>query len=179
MRMVAALIAVVSIVARVPRAPVIVHGAGRFTAIRIARPPATAGGEWIAASPEPVNRPGTVASKAKHLTLVARECGDHGGDFERCQLLLQRGRQTVPIKTGWTGWAFVTPDERYVISEPLDILDVHAWKLYRLSEALAIPNYTNIEAISRDGRRLIVSRTDCPMDCRSPQTFQYYVLRLP
>lgn len=174
-----ALIAALSIVAPAGQRPAIVHAAGPFTATRVAQRPSIDGGEWIATSAHPVNEPGTVTVFAKTLALIARDCGDHDGDFERCQLLLRHGGQAVRIDTGWTGWVFVTPDERYIITEPLDLLDVRAWKQYLLSEALDIPNYTNIEAISRDGRRLLVSRTDCPMDCRTSQTFTYYVLRLP
>jgi hypothetical protein len=33
----------------------------------------------------------------------------------------------------------------------LQVLDVREWKQYSLFEALGIRNYTNIEAISRDG----------------------------
>jgi hypothetical protein len=34
------------------------------------------------------------------------------------------------------------------------------WKQYALFESLQIPNYTKIEAISRDGKRLFISRRD-------------------
>jgi hypothetical protein len=36
-------------------------------------------------------------------------CGDHGDDFERCQLLLQCGTSLeMRIDRGSTGWVFVT-----------------------------------------------------------------------
>lgn len=173
------LIAALSIAALPPQPPAIVHAGGAFAATRLAQPPAIDGREWIATSAAPVSKPGKVTVNAKTLALTARDCGGDHGDFERCQLLLRRGGQAVRIGAGWTGWVFVTPDERYVVTEPLDVLDVRAWKQYRLSEALGIPNYTSIAAISRDGQRLLVSRTDCPMDCGTSQTFEYYVLRLP
>ena len=60
-----------------------------------------------------------------------RDCGDHGGDFTRCQLLFHRGRGApVRIDAGFTGWVFVTPDGRYIITEPLYALDVRTWKQY-------------------------------------------------
>ena len=49
---------------------------------------------------------------------------------------------------------FVTSDGRYIVTEPLYVLDVREWKQYALFESLQIPNYTKIEAISRDGKRL-------------------------
>jgi hypothetical protein len=113
------------------------------------------------------------------FSLTLTDCGDHGGDFVRCRLLFQRGGAApVPIDDGFTGWVFVTPDARYVVTEPLYVLDVRAWKQYALFEALDIANYTNIEAISRDGKRLFISRRDCAIDCRDVRE-EYYELTLP
>ena len=61
---------------------------------------------------------------------------------------------------------FVTSDGRYIVTEPLYVLDVREWKQYALFESLQIPNYTKIEAISRDGKRLFISRRDCAIDCK-------------
>ena len=82
------------------------------------------------------------------------------------------------IDAGFTGWVFVTPDGRYIVTEPLYALDVRNWKQYALFEALKIPNYTTIEAISRDGKRLLISRRDCAMDCPEVR-LEYYELTLP
>ncbi len=106
------------------------------------------------------------------------DCGDRG-DFTRCQLLFQRGRAApVRIDVDYTGWVFVTPDARYIVQEPLYVLNVQEWKQYALSKALQIPNYTDIEAISRDGKRLFISRSDCAMDCKDVRR-EYYQLTLP
>jgi hypothetical protein len=72
----------------------------------------------------------------------------------------------------------VTPNGRYIITEPLYVLDVREWKQYALFEALQIQNYTNIEAISRDGKRLFISRRDCAIDCKDVPV-EYYELTLP
>jgi hypothetical protein len=84
----------------------------------------------------------------------------------------------VRIDADYTGWVFVTPDGRYIITEPLYALDVREWKHYALFEALQIPNYTTIEAISRDGTRLLISRRDCAVDCKD-RRIEYYELTLP
>ena len=176
----AALLGSLVIAAAASQGPLVVHSAGPFTATRLAQPPVIDGREWIATTVETVSEPGEVPVAAKMFSLAATDCGDHGGDFERCQLFLRRGRETpVRIDSGYTGWVFVTPDERYVVTEPLDVLDVRTWKQYLLSEALDIPNHTDVRAISRDGRRLLVAQTDCPMDCRGEQRYEHYEVRLP
>ena len=115
----------------------------------------------------------------RSFSLLFREAGADTGDLERYQLHLRRGRRApVRIDDGFTAWVYVSPDSRYVFTEPLFVLDVREWKVYRLFEVLGIQNYTSIDAISRDGRRLLVSRTDCAFDCRD-QRGEYYELTLP
>jgi hypothetical protein len=137
------------------------------------------GRAWIAANVQTTSSPGTVRVPTRAFSLTLTDCGDHAGDFDRCQLLFHRGRAApVRIHDGFTGWVFVTPDGRYIVTEPLYVLDVSEWKQYALFEALEIPNYTNIEAISRDGKRLFISRRDCAMDCRDVRV-EYYEVTLP
>ena len=159
--------------------PPILKLAGQFSAVQRNRPPLIDGREWIAANILMTSSPGTVPVQTQAFSLTLRDCGDHGGDFERCQLLFQRGRATpVRIDVGFTGWVFVTPDGRYIVTEPLYVLDVREWKQYALFESLKIPNYTKIEAISRDGKRLFISRRDCAIDCKDVRV-EYYELTWP
>ena len=159
--------------------PTIVRSAGQFTARPLSQPPVIDGRAWVPADVQPTYSPGNVPLRTQTFSLTLRDCGDHGGDFTRCQLLFRRGRGApVRIDAGFTGWVFVTPDGRYVITEPLYVLDVRNWTQYALFEALKIPNYTTIDAISGDGRRLLVSRRDCAMDCRDVRV-EYYELILP
>ena len=161
--------------------PPLVEAPGDFVAIRLSRPPVIDGREWIRANVQTTSEPGTVPVPTAAFSLTLKDCGDHDGDFERCHVLFGRGRDTpVQIDEGYTGFLFVTPNGRYIVTEPLYVLDVREWKQYPLSEAFHIPNYTSIEAISRDGRRLFISRTDCPMDCtRDVNVVEYYELTLP
>ena len=159
--------------------PPMVRSAGQFSARPLSQPPLIDGRAWVAVEAHPTYSPGTVPLHTRTFSLTLRDCGDHGGDFTRCQLLFHRGRGApVRIDAGFTGWVFVTPDGRYIITEPLYALDVRNWKQYALFEALKIPNYTTIEAISGDGRRLLVSRRDCAMDCKEVRV-EYYELILP
>jgi hypothetical protein len=163
----------------VTKPPPILKSAGQFSAARLSRPPVIDGRAWIAANVQTTSSPGTVRVPTRAFSLTLTDCGDHAGDFDRCQLLFHRGRAApVRIHDGFTGWVFVTPDGRYIVTEPLYVLDVSEWKQYALFEALEIPNYTNIEAISRDGKRLFISRRDCAMDCRDVRV-EYYEVTLP
>jgi hypothetical protein len=162
----------------VTRPPPIDRSPGQFTARPLGQPPAIDGRAWIRAEAQPTYSPGIVPLRTRTFSLTSSTCGDHG-DFTRCQVLFHRaGGAPVRIDVSFTGWVFVTPDGRYVITEPLYALDVRQWKQYALFEALKIPNYVNIEAISRDGRRLVVSRRDCAMDCKDVRV-EYYELVLP
>jgi hypothetical protein len=159
--------------------PPMLKSTGKFSAHRLSRAPAIDGREWIAANVQTTSEPGKVVVPTQAFSLTLTDCGDHDGDFVRCQLLFQRGRAApVRIVAGFTGWVFVTPDGRYIVTEPLYVLDVAEWKQYALSETLQIPNYTKIEAISRDGTRLFISRRDCDMDCRGDVNVEYYELTL-
>ena len=163
----------------VTKPPPILKSAGQFSATRLSRPPVIDGRAWIAANVQTTSSPGKVPLLTQGFSLTLTDCGDHAGDFDRCQLLFQRGRAApVRIHDGFTGWVFVTPDGRYIVTEPLYVLDVSEWKQYALFEALQIPNYTNIEAISHDGKRLFISRRDCAMDCRDVRV-EYYEVTLP
>jgi hypothetical protein len=93
--------------------------------------------------------------------------------------MFQRGRSARVRINEITGWVFVTPDGRYVFTEPLYGLDVQRWVQYALFDALGIPNYVSIEAISPDGRRLFISRSDCAFDCGAGATREYFELTLP
>ena len=160
--------------------PPLVNWPAKFTAVRLSRAPVIDGREWVGTEVQTTSSPGRVALPTQVFSLTATDCGDHNGDFERCQLLLQRGRAApVRIDRGYTGWVFVTPDGRYVVTEPLYVLDVREWNQYALGEALQISNYTKIDAIAADGSRLLISRRDCVMDCRGDVNVEYYELTLP
>ena len=163
----------------VTKPPPIVKAARSFSAVKLKQSPIIDGREWIAATVEKTSSPGPVPVHTRAFSLTSRDCGDHGGDFDRCQLFFQGGRAAaVRIDAGFTGWVFVTPDARYIVTEPLYVLDVREWKQYALFDSLQIPNYTRIEAISRDGKRLLISRRDCAIDCANVRV-EYYELTWP
>jgi hypothetical protein len=159
--------------------PPVVHCAGPFSARRLVSPPTVDGRKWIAVNVQTGPAPAAVEVPSRRFSLTLADTGTDTGEFDRYRLMFQRGRApAVRIDSGFTGWVYVTPDSRYIVTEPLYVLDVDAWKHYALFEALRIPNYTSIEAISRDGRRLLISRRDCAVDCRGALV-EYYELTLP
>jgi hypothetical protein len=161
------------------RPPVAVRGDGGFRSRQLTAPPPIDGREWIPADVISGDPATIVQANDRTFSLLFREARADTGDFERYQLYLRRGRRApVRIDDAFTGWVYVTPDSRYIFTEPLYVLDVPEWKQYRVFDVLGIQNYTSIEAISRDGRRVLVSRSDCAFDCRD-QRREYYELTLP
>ncbi len=159
--------------------PLLAPGSGGFTAAPLASLPNLDGRAWVAveAGTGPAT---TIGARDGRFTVTLRETDQDTGDFARYEVWLQRrGAKAVRIDSGFSGWIYITPDSRYVFSEPLFVLDVGRMKQYALHDALGIPNYTTIEAISGDARRLLVSRRDCAMDCRNDQRVEYFELTLP
>ena len=62
--------------------------------------------------------------------------------------------------------------------EPLIVVDVRQWRRYALYSAFGIEPYIGIRAISRDGRRLLVSRSECAFDCPNRPS-SYFEVMLP
>ena len=161
------------------RPPVTASGDDGFRVRQLPGPLTIDGHEWTEVNV--VSGPVATTAQAPDRTFVLsfQPAGADTGDFERYQLYLQRGRTSpVRIDEGLTGWAYITPDSRFVFSEPLYVLDVRQWKRYRLFDTFGIENYISIAAVSSDGRRLYMSRVDCAIDCPD-EPRQYYELTLP
>jgi hypothetical protein len=161
--------------------PPMVSAAGPFTVRRFDVPPKADDRNWNPVSVQsgfPSPRAAEVPNR--RFSLRFADAGpDNDAEFERYRLIFQRGRgPAFRIDQGFTSWVYVTPDTRFIVTEPLYVLDVDAWTQYALHEALDIPNYTSIEAISRDGKRLLVTRTDCAFDCSTDEGTEFYELTL-
>ena len=97
----------------VTKPPPIVKSAGQFSAAPLNRPPLIDGQQWIAAKVQTSSIRGPLPVPTRAFSLTLRDCGDHGGDLERCQLLFQRRRAApVRIDAALTAWVFVTPNGR-------------------------------------------------------------------
>jgi hypothetical protein len=159
--------------------PLTVRGAGGFTARRLAKPPIIDEKNWTGVEVTTGDVSTAMAPPDLSYVLTFGDPGKDTGDFMRYELMFKRGAAAaVRIDDHFTGWAYVSPDGRYVFMEPLIVLDVAGWRKYDLSEVLEISNYTSIEAISRDRKRLLISRVECPIDCPG-EPVHYFELGLP
>lgn len=153
---------------------------GGFTIHRLTAPPDVDGKSWRRLDLANVPGPVTVPGGGFTLTLVETPPGVDTGDFERYQVVFTAPRATRVRMEEISGFAWVTPDARWIFTEPLDVVDVRTWRRYQLSTALSIEPYISLMAVSADGRRLFLSRRDCPYDCQGGAAeSEYYELRFP
>jgi hypothetical protein len=159
--------------------PVDTAGPGGFTVRRLPGRPGIDGRAWmfvdVHTGRPPVFRPAGADYELRFTD------PDNEGDFERWAVMLERpGRRPVSLTAGGkSGFAYVTPDARYVFTEPLILVDVKTWRRYALYAALGIKPYVTIVAISRDGRSLFIERRDCAQDCAGQTGEEYFELTLP
>ena len=147
----------------------------KFTVRRLTAAPSIDGRSWIAISQ--VSAAGTIAAPNGQFTLTLEEASSV--EVVRFRVAFsERGSGRVQLESPGVAYTFVTPDARWIISDPLDVIDVTAWRRYDLSKAFAIDPFVVLRAISSDGRRLFLSRQACPFDCRNIPD-EYYEVGLP
>jgi len=147
-----------------------------FTIRPLSGPVAIDGKAWIAA--EPVSVPQTVRSSDGAFTVSLSEPNAQG-DVRRFRLRFTgRSGRPVNLAPRAVSYVYVTPDSRWIFFEPLEVIDVRVWRRYSLSTIFNIQPYVAPQAISSDGRRLVIWRRECPLDCRGVEA-QYYEVGLP
>jgi hypothetical protein len=75
-------------------------------------------------------------------------------------------------------YVHLTIDERFIVLEPIDVIDIRRWRRFGLSKAFGIAPYVTLRAASGDRLRLVFSRRSCPVDCPGA-TDEYFELALP
>jgi hypothetical protein len=149
--------------------------AGEFTIRRLDAPLPVDGRTWIAT--KQVSTAGTLTAPNRQFTLALEEASSN--DVVRFRIFFtQAGSQRVQLDAGRAVYAFVTPDSRWIIFDPLEVVDVTNWRRYSLSRAFNVDSYVVLRAMSSDGRRLFVSRKNCPFDCQNIPD-EYYEIGLP
>jgi hypothetical protein len=158
--------------------PIDTPGAGGFSVKRLAVAPSVDGRLWIEADVK-AGEPASWRPAKADYTLRLTDFEDIG-DFSRGALIFERlGARPVSLSdAGKTGYAYVTPDARFIFMEPLIVVDVRRWRRYALYSALGIEPYLDIRAISHDGRHLLISHHECPYDCPN-DPITYLELTLP
>ena len=137
-----------------------------FTVRRLSSPVAIDGRTWIAI--ETVSAAGRVRAPNARFTLMLEEAKDHAGDVVRFRIFFtESGGPRVQLDPGVAAYAYITPDSRWIVSDPLEVVDVRNWRKYSLSRSFKVDPYIVPRAISADGRRLFISRQPCPFDCQN------------
>ena len=80
---------------------------------------------------------------------------------------IQNGGSPVLIAPGTAIYSCITPDSRWIVNGTLEVIDVKEWRAYSLSTAFHIEAYVILDAISADGRRLLISQRRCWVDCQA------------
>lgn len=153
------------------------EGTGGFTIRRLAEAPVIDGRTWIETHDQ-VMTTGTSRAPNGQFTLIMEDAPDRGGDVARFAIYFSDGRAPRVLLDPDVAYTYISPDSRWIISEPLEAIDVTTWIKYSLSKAFNIEPYVVMRAISPDRRRLYISRQACPFDCRHIPD-EHYEIRFP
>jgi hypothetical protein len=145
-----------------------------ITVRRLTAPVTIDGRNWIAA--EPIIGSQTVRAPNGQFSLTLEDAKEPG-DLARFRLSYTAGGPRIPLDPHVT-YAYITPDSRWIVMEPIDVIDVTNWRRYSLSKTFEVTPYVLIRAISADARRLYVIRQPCPFDCRDFPN-DHYEITLP
>lgn len=135
-----------------------------FTVRRLMEPVAIDGRTWIAI--DSVSATGPLRAPNGQFTLTLEEAKEHAGDVVRFRVFFAEGARRIQLDPGVAAYAYISPDSRWIVSDPLEIVDVLNWRRYSLSTLFKIDPYVVLRAISADRRRLYVSRQPCAFDCQ-------------
>jgi hypothetical protein len=157
------------------RPPTFFDGDGGFTVRRLADPISVDGRNWIEVRSIATGKGFRAPNGA--FTLTFRELAD-SGELVRDRVFFAEGtRVPVEIERAST-YTYVTPDSRWIVLEPIEVIDVTTWRRYSLSKVFKIEPFVVLRAISSDRRRLYLSRQPCPFDCQH-LPHEYYEITFP
>ena len=131
--------------------PRMAEGTGGFTVGRLSELPAVDGHTWIEVRDQIVSD-GTYRAPNGQFTLTVEDKPENAH--------------------------YISHDSRWIISDPLEAIDVTNWVKYSLSKAFNIDAFVVMRAISPDGRRLVISRQQCAFDCAHIPD-EYYEIGIP
>ena len=149
--------------------------AGGFIVRRLEGPIKSDAGLWIEAAP--TSEQGTIEAPDGSFRLVLDGLTETG-DVARFRATVRPAAGPAAQLADAVSYALVSRDSRWIVFEPLQVLDVRTWRLYGLSQAFGIQPYVVPQFVSVDGRRLIVSRRGCAFDCPEMPT-EFFELTFP
>lgn len=153
--------------------PSVVDAPDGFTVRRLSGPVSIDRRNWIAI--ETVSAAGRLRAPNSRFTLTLEEAKDHAGDVVRFRVFFsEAGSERVRLDPDVAAYAYISPDSRWIVSEPLEVIDVLNWRRYSLSKSFKVNPYVVLRAISADGRRLFISQHVCASDCQNipPEYFE-------
>ena len=158
--------------------PRMAEGAGGFTVRSLSALPLVDGRTWIEVRDQFVSD-GTYRAPNGQFTLTLEDKPENAHNVASFAIYFTDGNGTrSQLDPGFAVYTYITPDSRWIISDPLEAIDVTNWVKYSLSKALHIDSYVVMRAISPDGRRLVISRQTCAFDCAHIPD-EYYEIGIP
>lgn len=155
--------------------PAVAASTDGFAIRRLSAPVTIDGTQWIAVNPIW----GGIGTAPDSRFTVSLADENEEGDAARYRITYaEGGGKPVSLNSEVVAYALVTPDSRWIVFEPVEVVDVRAWRRYNLSEQFGIGPYVSPKAVSADGKRLVFSRNDCLVDCRDFPD-EYYEIRFP
>lgn len=142
--------------------PSVVASAEGFTVRRLAEPVDIDGRTWIAI--DSVSAAGPLRAPNGRFTLTLEEAKEHAGDVVRFRVFFAEGARRIQLDPDVAAYAYISPDSRWIVSDPLEIVDVPNWRRYSLSKSFKISPYVVLKAISADGGRLFIARLGPRLD---------------
>ena len=145
---------------------------GGFSVRQLSSLSAIDGRTWI---PTSALYGGTHSSPNKQFTLTMDDDPENSGEILRFKIYFaEKGKPRVQLNAGPATYAWISPDSRWILIAPLDVIDVRTWRRFSVPDR---NGFIVIQAISKDGKRVLFTEQDCPFDCRLPN--RNYELRFP
>lgn len=149
---------------------------GGFTITRLSAAVVIDGQRWVAAQPN-FGGEQLVNATSGQFAVMLREPNDSGDVRRYGATFKEPGRDPVSLTPDAVSWALLA-DNRWILLESLDIIDIRAWRRYSLAKQSGIAPHASPVAVSADGRRVVIARRDCAVDCTDIKP-EYFEMRLP
>lgn len=114
------------------------------------------------------------------FSLKFTESPENEGDVAVYKVtLVWKGENKAPAPLGISAGAVISPDSRYVVLQPMKLVDVEAWKMYDLQKAWELKEgYWGVDRWSKNGKNFLVHVVQCPYDCPPGETIEYWLIEL-
>jgi hypothetical protein len=147
--------------------------ATRFAVERLTTPPAIASPEWVPLRP---SFAGTIRAPNDGFSIVLEEAPSNADLVLLRVSYVQGDAAPIEISPGDATYSLITPDSRWILSGPLEFVDVQNWRAYSLRDAFDLQPFLIPRAVSTDGRRFLIEGRPCPFDCQDLPTEYYEIV---